>query len=229
MIEILWLRHGQPDWQPDGLAVDEPGLTPLGRQQAQATASALRDPGFEAVYVSPLRRARETAQPIERALGLEARVEAWLAELRVKSLQGAPLEEVDRFFTAMRLRDLPEWWDGLGAESFRHFHERVTTGLDELLAERHGALAPGDRGAYPLWHVPPEPQRLLMVAHGGSISVSLAHLLGIQGVPWETERFQLGFTGVCLTRTRPVAGGSVWSLASFNARGHLSELPDPPS
>ena len=227
MIEIVWLRHGQPDWQPDGRAVDEPGLTPLGRQQAQAAASALRDPAFAAVYVSPLRRARETAQPIEHALGLEAGVEAWLAELRIKSLQGAPLEEVELFFARMRSRDLPEWWDGLGAESFRHFHERVTTGLDEVLAERHGARAQGE-GAYRLWQVPPEPQRLLVVAHGGSISVSLAHLLGIEGVPWEAERFQLGFTGICLTRTRPVAGGSVWSLARFNARGHLSKLPDPP-
>lgn len=226
MIEIVWVRHAEPDWQPGGRAVDAPGLTKLGHEQAAAAAKALRAEAFGGFYVSPLRRARQTAHPIERALGVEARVEAWLEELRIQSLEGAPLDEVERFFARMRSRSLPDWWAGLGDESFRHFHERVTTGLEELLAEDHGARFRPD-GGYPIWSVPPEPQRLLIVAHGGSISVSLAHLLGIEGVPWEAERFQLGFTGMCLTRTRPIAGGAVWSLGSFNAQQHLSGLPEP--
>ena len=41
MIEIVLLRHAQPDWQPDGLAVDEPGLTALGHDQARHAADAL--------------------------------------------------------------------------------------------------------------------------------------------------------------------------------------------
>jgi broad specificity phosphatase PhoE len=223
-MEIVLVRHGQPDWEPDGRARDEPELTALGRAQAEATARALAAERFDALYVSPLRRARATAEPIEKALGLPARVEGWLAELRLPSLEGTPLEEVQRFFARMRMRDLPEWWNGPeGGESFRHFHERVTTGIEEVLGS-HGAR----RLSRSLWSVPEGERRLLVVAHGGSIAVSLAHLLGIDPEPFEADRFQLGWTGISRLRTLPTAGAQVWSLQSFNARAHLAGLPDPP-
>jgi probable phosphoglycerate mutase len=223
-MEIVLVRHAQPDWEPDGRARDEPELTALGRAQAEATARALSAERFDGVYVSPLRRARETAEPIEKSLGASARIEPWLAELRLPSLEGTPLEEVQRFFARMRTRDLPDWWNGPeGGESFRHFHERVTTGIEEVLAA-HGAR----RLSQSLWSVPEGERRLLMVAHGGSIAVLLAHLLGIDPEPFEGERFQLGWTGIARVRTLPVAGANVWSLHAFNARAHLGGLPDPP-
>ena len=37
-MEIVLIRHAQPDWEPDGRAVDDPGLTRLGRDQAKLTA-----------------------------------------------------------------------------------------------------------------------------------------------------------------------------------------------
>jgi probable phosphoglycerate mutase len=223
-MEIVLVRHAQPDWEPDGRARDEPELTALGRTQAEATARALSAERFDAVYVSPLLRARETAEPIEKALGVGAQVEGWLAELRLPSLEGTPLEEVQRFFARMRMRDLADWWNGLeGGESFRHFHERVTAGIEEVLAA-HGAR----RLSQSLWSVPEGERRLLMVAHGGSIAVLLAHLLGIDPEPFEGERFQVGWTGIARVRTLPVAGANVWSLHAFNARAHLAGLPDPP-
>ncbi len=223
MIEIVLVRHGQPDWEPDGRARDEPELTALGRAQAEAVARALAAERFDALYVSPLRRARETAEPIEKALGVDARVEGWLAEIRLPPLEGTPLEEVQRVFARMRMRDLAEWWNGPeGGESFRHFHERVTTGIEEALA-RHGAR----RLSQSLWSVPERDARVLMVAHGGSIAVLLAHLLGIDPEPFEADRFQTGWTGIARTRTLPVAGAHVWSLQSFNLRAHLAALPDP--
>jgi len=224
VIELVLVRHGQPDWEPDGRARDEPELTPLGRAQAEAAARALAAERFDALYVSPLRRARETAEPIEKALGLPARVERWLAEIRLPPLEGTPLEEVQRFFARMRMRDLPDWWNGPeGGESFRHFHERVTTGVEEALAS-HGVR----RLSQSLWGVPERDVRVLMVAHGGSIAVLLAHLLGIDPEPFEGERFQIGWTGIARARTLPVASAHVWSLQAFNARAHLQGLPDPP-
>jgi probable phosphoglycerate mutase len=224
VIEVVLVRHGQPDWEPDGRARDEPELTPLGLAQAEAAARALAAERFDACYTSPLRRARLTAEPIEKALGVVAKVEPWLAEIRLPSLEGTPLEEVQRFFARMRMRDLADWWNGPeGGESFRHFHERVTTGIEELLGS-HGAR----RLSQSLWAVPEREVRLLLVAHGGSIAVLLAHLLGIDPEPFEGERFQLGWTGVARARTLSVAGANVWSLHSFNARAHLAGLPDPP-
>ena len=69
MTEVVLVRHAQPDWEPDGRAVDQPALTCVGREQARRTAAALAAERFDHVYVSPLRRAVETAEPIAEALG----------------------------------------------------------------------------------------------------------------------------------------------------------------
>ena len=227
MIEIVFVRHAQPDWEPGGRARDEPELTELGRAQAERVAAALVAESFDSVYVSPLLRARETAAPVEKALGCAAQVEPWLAEIRLRPLEGSPLEEVQKYFARMRLRDLDEWWNGMeGGESFRHFHERVTTGIDELLEQRVGARRAG-QGAHQLWSIPPADARLLVTAHGGSIAVMLGHLLGIEPVAFEPERFRVGWAGITRLRSVPVSSGHIFALESFNARAHLTGLPDP--
>ena len=40
-MEIVLVRHAQPDWEPNDRAVDDPGLTPLGQQQAESVAKHL--------------------------------------------------------------------------------------------------------------------------------------------------------------------------------------------
>jgi probable phosphoglycerate mutase len=228
VIELVFVRHAQPDWEPGGLARDEPELTELGRAQAERVAAQLESESFDAFYTSPLLRARETAAPIEKALGIAAQIEPWLAELRLRPLEGSPLDEVQKYFARMRLRELDEWWNGMeGGESFRHFHERVTTGIDELLGQRLGALRAG-HGARQLWSLPETSARVLVTAHGGSIAVALAHLLGIEPVAFEAERFRVGWAGICRVRSVPVSTGHIFALEAFNARAHLSGLPDPP-
>ncbi len=227
MIEIVLVRHAQPDWEPEGFARDEPGLTKLGRAQAECVAEYLSDEKFAGVYSSPLRRARETMEPIARRLAVEPEVSSWLAELGLPPLEGTPPEEVQAFFKRMRLRDLEHWWDGVdGGESFRHFHERVAAGIDGLLLGPHGARLHADE-ACRIWQVPAAEQRLLMVAHAGSVAVLLSHLLGIGPVPWAAERFPLGWAGIARIRTLEVASGAIWSLRCFNGREHLRRLDDP--
>jgi probable phosphoglycerate mutase len=227
-MELVFVRHGQPDWEPGGLAVDEPGLTRLGRAQAERVAEHLRGEGFDAAYVSPLRRARETAAPLERTLSSRLRVQSWLAELQMPPLEGTPVEEVQKFFEDARLRDLEAWWDGMpGGESFRHFQNRVAAGIEAVLEAEHGARMHLD-GAHRIWRIRDPEQRLVFVAHAGTIAVMLSHLLGIEQVPWAVERFSLGWAGISRIRTLHVASGSIWSLASFNERTHLTGLDDPP-
>ena len=61
MTEVVLVRHAQPDWEPDGRAVDHPALTPLGREQARRAAEVLAKEHFDHFYASPLRRVVETA------------------------------------------------------------------------------------------------------------------------------------------------------------------------
>lgn len=58
---ILLLRHGQSEANATGRDVPDPPLTELGRVQAMAWKGAIGRFGAEAVLVSPLRRAVETA------------------------------------------------------------------------------------------------------------------------------------------------------------------------
>lgn len=144
----------------------------------------------------------------------------WLEEIRTPHLDGAPEEEVKAFIESVRSRPLSEWWAGLpGGESFDDFHQRVTTGLDRFLAEVVGAECRQE-----LWSLPAQPQRHLIVAHLGTISVMLSHLLQIAPVPWEWERFTLSWAGTCVVRTNAVASAHIWALQHFNQVHHLEQL-----
>jgi broad specificity phosphatase PhoE len=70
-MRLLLVRHGHA---AAGVEELDPGLDELGRQQAHAAALALRGSGAKRLVVSPLRRARETAEPIARTLELPAEV-----------------------------------------------------------------------------------------------------------------------------------------------------------
>ncbi len=75
---LYLIRHGLAAAGLDDL---DPGLAPLGHEQAKITARALGHLTPSRLVVSPLRRTRETAEPIAEALGLEAEVRDEVAEV----------------------------------------------------------------------------------------------------------------------------------------------------
>jgi broad specificity phosphatase PhoE len=227
-MEIVLVRHAQPDWEPGGLAVDRPKLTPFGRAQAQRTGAALALERFDRFYASPLERARETAEAITPWVQRTPEYLSWLEELRLPSLEGATSDQVEQFFRDTRTRDLEAWWGpaGPGGESFRHFYERVAAGIETLLCGPHGAEVRAE-GAHRLWHVADPDARLLIVAHEGTNAVILSHLLGIDPIPWAFLRFSTAWCGISRIRTLPVARARIWVLESFNRIGHLDGLVAP--
>lgn len=75
---IYLVRHGQAAAGVENL---DPGLSELGHEQARVTGIALKDVEAGALIVSPLRRTRETADPIAAALGLEQQIRGEVAEV----------------------------------------------------------------------------------------------------------------------------------------------------
>src|SRR6266511_1629427 len=63
-VELVLVRHGEPEWVRAGFNVDDPPLTPRGREQARLLADRLVQERFDEAYVSPMTRARETAAPV---------------------------------------------------------------------------------------------------------------------------------------------------------------------
>jgi broad specificity phosphatase PhoE len=218
-MELVLVRHAQPEWARDRTAQVDPGLTTVGREQATLAAGRLAAEEFDRILVSTATRARETAAPILQRLALtRADERPWLHEIHMPAAwEGTPSEEVGRALAQARGRPRDEWWDGLpGGESFRDFHARVTQGLVEELA----ALGV-HRDAAGLWHVPDGSPRLLLVAHAGTNSVVLGHLLGLDPEPWEWERFASDHASLTVLRSTPIAGGHIFSLQRFSDVGHL--------
>lgn len=226
-MEIVLVRHGQPDWEPGGRAVDDPGLTEYGHQQAARVAEALAGERFDAILHSTFRRTQETAAPIGRTLGITPSEHSWLRELGLPSLAGSTTEEVRHYFQNARARDLDTWWDGFpGGESFRHFYDRVSSGLDGLLTEQHGVAVHED-ATHRFWKIKTPDQRLLIVAHEGTNAVLVSHLLSIPPVPWAHLRFASSWCGISRLRALEVAGRFLFTLDHFDEVDHMSDLVDP--
>ncbi|MEO6605033.1 MAG: histidine phosphatase family protein, partial [Aeromicrobium sp.] len=82
---IILLRHGVTESTDRklfcGSGGADPGLTPVGEEQALRAASWIESHGgADAIVASPLQRTRETASFVSRALGLDVELEAGIAE-----------------------------------------------------------------------------------------------------------------------------------------------------
>jgi probable phosphoglycerate mutase len=150
-MELLLVRHARPlrAESIDGPA--DPGLSPLGRRQAEALAAWLAPEAIDAIYTSPLRRALETAAPLAIALGADPVPEPALAEYDADATAYIPIEE-------LKAAGDPRWM--ALPDDIAGFQGRVIDGVDRLAA------------AHPS-------QRIVLVCHGGVVNVVVAAVLGL--------------------------------------------------
>src|SRR5687768_15688948 len=95
-MELLLIRHALPVRVDEG-TVDgpaDPELSAAGLEQAKALAGWLADERIDAIWSSPMRRARETASPLSERLGLEVVVDPGLAEFDRDAASYIPIEEL---------------------------------------------------------------------------------------------------------------------------------------
>ena len=72
-MRILFFRHGDPDYELDN-------LTDKGKKEASLLAKQIKSFGIDEAYVSPLGRAKATADYSLKELGMEAKTLDWLQE-----------------------------------------------------------------------------------------------------------------------------------------------------
>ena len=218
-MDIAFIRHAQPAWIVDGLNKLDPELTDLGVAQARLTAHRLAELGpWDELLVSPTVRSRRTAAPIAAEVGLDAQIIDDLEELKTPGLADTPAHEIEALFETLDARHPDEWWQGFpDGETFRQFHLRVTGAMADIL-ERRTFRARHEPHVY---DVAIDPGRVLIVAHAGTNAVAIGHLLGLDPVPWEWERFVSPHASISLLRTKPIAGGHVFGLRSFADVGHF--------
>jgi broad specificity phosphatase PhoE len=171
-MELLIVRHGESVANAEGRMQgqrDYP-LSEAGQGQAALLGKFLVRAGlrFDAVYTSPLTRARETALALTTALGLpEAELASELLELNAGNLQGLTHAEIAAGFPGFMTRSLAELGDfsEYGGESYDDVQARV-------------------RGLVERWHAShrQEQHRILAVAHGG-LNFHLVKALVCEPVP----------------------------------------------
>jgi probable phosphoglycerate mutase len=218
-MELVLMRHAQPAWVLDGRARVNPPLTDLGYKQADRLAKALVDEQFAELYVSPLTRARETAAPVWDVTGHTEAIEPWLEEIRDPDWHGVPAERAEKAFKELRQRPAAEIWKGLdGGEALSEFVIRVRQGAEAFLERRGIRPIAGD---LPVWSIEEPGRRIGLVAHAGTNSVIVCHLLGLTPTPWEWDRLVMRHASISRLVALPIGDGYVFSLASLSDVEHL--------
>jgi len=198
---LTLVRHGETSANLEGVwhgSTDAP-LTPRGREQALRVAGFLRDRHGDAsaIYSSPLLRARETGEAIAGRLSLALRLEADLTEYHLGAWEGKTYRELhERHRLWDEIRRDPDFAPH-GGESPREVTERVTGAL-----RRIGADHPGER--------------VIVVAHGGALSMALAAILDGDYTRWRRVMANCAVSELVFDPAP--------ELLSFNETGHLDGL-----
>jgi probable phosphoglycerate mutase len=132
-ITLLLVRHGQSEWNAQGLMQGQtahPPLTALGHAQAELAAVELASLSPGALISSDLLRAVQTAEHCAAATGLPMTTAPGLREQGYGVLEGRPSRE---------LWDVVDWtdasWAAEGGESLAELHGRVAAFLGQLCAD----------------------------------------------------------------------------------------------
>jgi len=218
-MEIVLVRHGQPEWVKGGLNVVDPPLTDLGNRQAERLADALEHEHFDEILVSPLVRARQTAAPLLDRVGREEVIAPWLEEIRDPGWAGTPVAKAEQAYAELRRRPPHGRWRGLtDGESVRSFVDRIHLGVELFLAERGVRRAEDE---LPVWEIDEPGKRILLVAHAGTNTVSIGHMLGLAPTPWEFDRFVLMHTSISKLESMKVGDVHSFSLVKLSDVEHL--------
>jgi probable phosphoglycerate mutase len=148
--ELIVVRHGASAPIVPGESFPlvnghgDPPLADEGMAQAVTVAERLHGEPIRAIFVTPLRRTEQTAEPLVGATRLEPVVIDDLREVHLGEWEGGEyrIRIAERDPIAMRAL-MEERWDVIpGAESMEALAERVGAGLDRMLSE----TGPGGTG-----------------------------------------------------------------------------------
>jgi broad specificity phosphatase PhoE len=164
---LYLVRHGATDanlqrpYVLQGRGID-PSLNPTGQLQAARVAGLLATKSLSAVYASPMRRARETAQAIAARYGVDVVFRDELVECNVGKWEGLSWDGIREQFPEAyeNFQRDPSQFPYLGGETYGDVARRAVPVLEQLLEQHQG-------------------ERFAVVAHNIVNRVSVATFLGL--------------------------------------------------
>jgi probable phosphomutase (TIGR03848 family) len=159
---VLLVRHGTTPTTGQVLPGRAKGLHLADEGVAQAERAAERIAELDtvdAVYSSPLERARETAAPIGKALGIRPKVDRGLLECDFGEWTGAALKDLMKRPEWRTVQKAPSTFRFPDGESFTEMQVRMVSALDRLRSAHPGGT-------------------IVCVSHADTIKAAMAHALG---------------------------------------------------
>jgi probable phosphoglycerate mutase len=207
-MELVIVRHGRPEHiepveNDDATGPADPDLAAVGHLQAERVGEYLAPAGIDVVVTSPLARARQTAAPLARMLGLDPVVVDGVVEYDRHDSTYVPAE-----VTRQLIRDgaTDEAWADplsvLGDDEKRAWMAGVGSAFAEIVAANSG-------------------RRVAVFCHGMVTSVWFAQVLGID----DTLRFVPDYAGV--SRVLASAASDSVTVRSFNETHFLGDTHIP--
>jgi probable phosphoglycerate mutase len=201
---LVLLRHGRTEWNRIGRAQGHADveLDALGRAQAENAASHLAsyEPSF--LWSSDLARARETAEHVAAATGLEITSDERLREYDVGVRQGMTFEEFETEYPEIVARFRSGQPAAVpGAET----NEQVADRMRAVLCDAADALDRGDTG--------------ILVGHGASLRTGL---LAFFDAPPHLREMLAGMSN-CAWTVLEQHRDRGWQIIDYNA----TTLPEP--
>lgn len=193
-MQIILVRHAQPNIEhnPDGPA--DPSLSELGRAQAASLNAWLAHEPIDLVVTSPKRRAIETVGGLID-MPVPHQVQEAFDEIDRRSHSYFPTEILATHGGEYWEKIRRQAWDEIGWDPPEVFRDRVLDGWHSLVATRPA-------------------ERVVLGCHGGVVRQIVSHVLGIEGYP----RIHISYTSI--TRVEIDASG-VAHLLSMNETAHI--------
>ncbi len=209
-MRLILARHGQTDWNKQrriqGRSDIE--LNEVGRSQVEMLSQALRGEQVSAIYSSPLKRARYTAEAIARFHDTPAVTLQGLQEIDAGQVDGMTYEEMDRHHSEF----LAKWVEDCssvappGGCSLPQLQDEVWEAI-QYICFRHAGRSGYGRTS--------ERETVVAVAHFFPIVIAVCRVLGLPLS--ECRRLKLEVASI----TRLNFNEDVTVLSSWNDTCHL--------
>jgi probable phosphoglycerate mutase len=200
---VLLVRHGQTPTTGKLLPGRAPGLHLAEAGQQQAARAAERIAALakvDAIYASPLERARETAAPIAAARGMKVQIDKGLLECDFGDWTGAELKNLMKLPEWSTVQRAPSTFRFPNGESFTEMQTRIVSAIDRLRAKHAGGT-------------------IVLVSHADPIKAAVAHAMGTH-----IDLFQRIVIGTCSISAVAYGMGAPIVLTVNSTGGSLAEL-----
>ena len=205
-VKLFLIRHGQTLWNKEGKYQGDKDidLTRVGINQAKLAAKYLSRVDFSNIYSSPLRRAIDTANIINKTKNLKIIARENLKEINFGKWEGMKFDEINRMFHEDYQKWLGDPYNNCptGGESFKQVKERTAAEIDNIVNENEDDCS------------------VAVITHGGVILSLLVHWLQIPLPRWKSIIQRQGAINIVV-----IDKGFPY-ISAINYTGHLKPVYD---